>query len=200
MPVHSRPKRLSMKVSKTEIADVIVLDPVRLTDHRGHFGVVWNAAQAGAAGLPGVIQQVNESLSIHAGTVRGLHYQAPPFAQAKLVRVLQGSVFDVAVDFRRGSPSFGRWVGVELTAASGRMLHVPRGFLHGFVTREANTVVSYFVDNDYNRASEGAIRFNDPAFGIQWGVAAAEVFISDKDAGAPAFSDVESPFNYGEVA
>jgi dTDP-4-dehydrorhamnose 3,5-epimerase len=109
-------------------------------------------------------------------------------------------VLDVAVDFRLGSPSFGRWVGVELSAANGLMLNVPCGFLHGFATREPDTVVSYFVDNAYDKPSEGAIRFDDPALGIDWGVDAAQAVLSDRDAAAPRLAEVESPFVHGAAS
>jgi dTDP-4-dehydrorhamnose 3,5-epimerase len=187
-----------MQISPTAIPDVVVIEPPAFADSRGRFSVVWNAERMAAAGLPQTVVQVNESWSAKAGTVRGLHYQAPPFAQAKLVRVLQGRVLDVAVDFRRGSPSFGRWVGVELSAENRLMLNVPRGFLHGFVTREPNTVVGYFVDNAYHQPSEGSIRFDDPTLAIDWGIDPAEAVLSEKDAAAPLFDAVESPFVHEE--
>ncbi len=149
------------------------------------------------AGLDFVFVQDNESLSAQQGTLRGLHYQAPPFAQAKLVRVVRGAIFDVAVDARRGSPSFGRWVAEKLSDENGAQLLVPRGFLHGFVTLTPDTQVIYKVDNPYDAGSDGGVMWNDPDLGIDWGVPPDEVTLSDKDRRTPAFRDWTSPFEYG---
>jgi dTDP-4-dehydrorhamnose 3,5-epimerase len=140
--------------------------------------------------------QDNESVSRYAGTVRGLHYQAPPFAQAKLVRVVSGSILDVAVDVRVGSPDYGKWVSVELSIRNGRQLLVPRGFLHGFVTLAPETHVIYKVDNFHNAEADGAVIWNDPYLAIDWTVSGDAVALSAKDAAAPGFSDWVSPFVY----
>ena len=141
--------------------------------------------------------QDNESLSARKGTLRGLHYQAPPFAQTKLVRVAKGAILDVAVDARRGSPTWGRWVAEEISAANGAQILVPRGFLHGFVTLTEDTLVIYKVDSVYDAASDGGVLWSDPDLGIDWGVNEGDVTLSDKDRRAPAFRDWTSPFEYG---
>lgn len=142
--------------------------------------------------------QDNQSVSRKAGTVRGLHYQAPPFAQAKLMRVVKGAILDVAVDFRRGSPTFGQWVAERLTAENRAQLLIPRGFLHGFVTLEDDTIVIYKVDAAYDSKADAAIRYDDPDIGVEWGVSAEAAILSDKDLSAPFLRDVESPFVFGE--
>ena len=141
--------------------------------------------------------QDNQSYSRDIGTVRGLHFQAPPNAQAKLVRVLQGVIWDVAVDIRQGSPTYGHWVGVELSDAKGNQLFIPEGFLHGFVTRTADCMVAYKCSATYAPDSEGAVRFDDPDLAIDWGIAPPDAVLSDKDAAAPFFSDFTSPFMSG---
>ena len=149
------------------------------------------------AGLDLGFVQDNESLSARAGTLRGLHYQAPPFAQAKLVRVAKGAIRDVAVDVRRGSPTYGAWVAEELSAENGAQLLVPRGFLHGFVTLTEDALVLYKVDNPYDAASDGGVRWDDPDIGVDWGLGSMPPVLSDKDARAPALRDWTSPFEYG---
>ncbi|MEZ5982203.1 MAG: dTDP-4-dehydrorhamnose 3,5-epimerase [Parvularculaceae bacterium] len=125
--------------------------------------------------------------------MRGLHFQAPPFAQAKLVRVLKGAILDVAIDGRKGSKSYGAWVSAKLSAENGAQLLVPAGFLHGFVTLEADTVVAYKVDAHYDRASEGAVRWNDPDLGIDWGIAEGEAMLSRQGCGRPIMGRVQKP-------
>lgn len=148
------------------------------------------------AGLTHDWVQDNQSFSATKGTVRGLHYQAPPSAQAKLVRVVAGAVLDVAVDVRKGSPHYGQWVAEELTAENGAQLLIPRGFLHGFVTLTDNAQVLYKVDAPYDAATDGAVRFDDPDLGVNWGMDVSTCVLSDKDAAAPRFADWESPFTY----
>ncbi|MEM9044528.1 MAG: dTDP-4-dehydrorhamnose 3,5-epimerase [Pseudomonadota bacterium] len=140
--------------------------------------------------------QDNHSYSADTGTLRGLHFQAPPSAQTKLVRVARGSVLDVAVDIRRGSPTFGQWVAEELSAENGAQLLVPRGFLHAFITLEPHTEVLYKVDAFYDPNADGAVRFDSPELGIDWGMEPDKIILSDKDAAAPAFADFTSPFEY----
>lgn len=147
-----------------------------------------------ANGLATDFVQDNQSLSRLAGTVRGLHLQAPPFAQAKLVRVARGAVRDVAVDVRPGSPTYGRWVFADLSAENGQQIFVPRGFAHGFCTLEPDTVVCYKVDGAYDRDSERGIRFDDPQLAIDWGMPADAVTLSDKDAALPRFQDYVDVF------
>ena len=183
-----------MEIETTRLPGVLVLTPRILRDARGRFAETWRRDRLAAAGIDIDFVQDNESVSHRVGTVRGLHYQAPPHAQAKLVRVLAGAVLDVAVDVRRGSPAYGAWVGVELSAENGRQLLVPAGFLHGFVTRAPDTVVAYKCSDVYAPDCDGAVQFADPALGIDWGIEPARAVVSDKDARAPAFAGWESPF------
>lgn len=186
-----------MQVRPTALPDVKVLTPRRFGDDRGYFCETWSRAQAAAAGLAVTFVQDNESLSARAGTLRGLHYQAPPHAQAKLVRVARGAVLDVAVDVRRGSPTYGLWVAETISAANGAQMYVPRGYLHGFLTLTDDTLVIYKVDSLYHAASDGSVLWNDADIGIHWGTAAEDLILSDKDRRAPAFRDWVTPFEYG---
>jgi dTDP-4-dehydrorhamnose 3,5-epimerase len=185
-----------MDVTETAIPAVKLIRPRRFADARGHFCETWNARRMAEAGLDVAFVQDNQSYSAEAGTVRGLHYQRPPHAQGKLVRVVRGRIHDVAVDVRRGSPSYGRWVAEELSAENGAQLWVPRGFLHGFVTLEPHTEVVYKVDDFYAADCDGAVRFDDPDLGIDWGVDTARAVLSAKDAAAPAFAAFDSPFRF----
>ena len=185
-----------MDVRPTKLPGVVRLEPRRFADNRGYFSETWNQKRMAEAGLDYAFVQDNHSYSAETGTLRGLHYQAPPSAQAKLVRVARGAVLDVAVDIRLGSPTFGQWVGEELSAENGAQLLVPRGFLHGFITREPDTEVLYKVDGFYDPVADGAVRFDSPEFGIDWGCDPAQIILSDKDAAAPMFADFTSPFEY----
>lgn len=185
-----------MEVLTTSIPAVKKLTPRRFRDQRGFFCETWNAARMAEAGLRADFVQDNHSYSAEAGTVRGLHYQRPPHAQAKLVRVVRGAILDVAVDVRRGSPTYGRWVAETLSADNGAMLWIPAGFLHGFVTLEPHVEVVYKVDAHYAPDCDGAVRFDDPDLAIDWGVDPAQAVLSDKDAAAPAFRDFVTPFAY----
>ncbi|MDX8353093.1 dTDP-4-dehydrorhamnose 3,5-epimerase [Cognatiyoonia sp. IB215182] len=185
-----------MMIEETDLPGVVEITPRRFSDSRGHFSETYNAETLAASGINTTFVQDNQSFSADKGTVRGLHFQAPPAAQAKLIRVLQGVIFDVAVDIRVGSPTFGQWVGVELSDEKGNQLLIPAGFLHGFVTRAADCVVAYKCSATYAPATEGAVRFDDPDLGIDWGIANDAAVLSDKDAVAPAFSDLQSPFRY----
>ncbi len=184
-----------MKVEELSLDGVKLLTPTRFGDARGYFAETWNRRRLAEAGIDADFVQDNESLSATPGTVRGLHFQAPPSAQAKLVRVISGAIRDVVVDVRRGSPGFGRWVAVELSAEAGNQLFVPRGFLHGFVTLTPDVLVQYKVDAYYDAAADGAVAWNDPDLAIDWGIAPEAATISAKDAAAPAFRDWTSPFN-----
>ncbi|MFN7054347.1 dTDP-4-dehydrorhamnose 3,5-epimerase [Hyphomonas sp.] len=185
---------MSLKVEALAIPDVKLVTPARFTDDRGFFSETWNAERFSAAGIDAAFNQDNHSLSVHAGTVRGLHYQAPPFAQAKLVRVLRGAIIDVAVDVRKGSPTYGQWVKAELTAENGVQIFVPRGFLHGFATLAPDTEVAYKVDAYYSKECDGAVVWNDPDLAIDWGIDPASAKLSPKDAGAQSFRDFQTPF------
>ncbi|MHA7872571.1 MAG: dTDP-4-dehydrorhamnose 3,5-epimerase, partial [Hyphococcus sp.] len=168
--------------------------PKRFGDDRGFFSETYNERRFQEAGVDARFVQDNHSRSARAGTVRGLHYQAPPFAQAKLVRVAAGAILDVAVDARQGSPTYGRHVSVELSADNGAQLYVPEGFLHGFVTLAPETHVIYKVNAYYDREADGAVRWNDPDLGIAWGVGDNDATLSEKDAAAPFWKDFTSPF------
>ncbi len=181
-----------MQVDETKLSGVMILTPKRFGDARGWFSETWNVDVMARAGLDLRFVQDNHSFSATVGTLRGLHYQRPPHAQDKLVRCSRGMIFDVAVDFRGGSPTFGQWVGVELSAENGRQLLVPKGFLHGFVTRMADTEVQYKCTDIYAPECDGAVRWDDPEIGIDWGV--TEPVLSAKDAAAPLLRDVVSPF------
>lgn len=176
-----------------ELAELIELTPRRFGDERGFFSEVWNHARFAEAGIPTQFVQDNVSLSRTKGVLRGLHFQTPPAAQAKLVRVSRGSIFDVGVDIRRSSPTFGRWAGVVLSAERWNQLYVPEGFAHGFVTLEDDTEVTYKVSALYSPEHDRSIRFDDPAIGIEWPLG-GEPVLSDKDAAAPLLADVETGF------
>ena len=179
-----------MNVIDTEIADVKIIEPKVLGDARGWFCEQYNAARYKAAGIEAEFVQDNESFS-RKGVVRGLHWQAAPHTQAKLVRVVRGAVWDVAVDIRRGSPAFGRHVAVTLTGENKRQLFVPRGFAHGFIVLEDNTLFGYKCDNLYCPAADRGMRFDDPALGIEWPEMEVELSLSEKDRNLPAFSGIE---------
>ncbi|EAP77397.1 dTDP-4-dehydrorhamnose 3,5-epimerase [Roseovarius nubinhibens ISM] len=173
---------------------VLILTPRRFADARGFFSESWNQRVMEEAGIEIAFVQDNHSLSRDVGTVRGLHFQSPPHAQAKLVRCGRGALYDVAVDVRRGSPSYGKWVGVELSADNGRQLLIPAGFLHGFVTREPDTEVIYKCSDFYAPECDGAVRFDDPDLGIDWGIEASAAVLSDKDRAAQSFAAFDTPF------
>ena len=182
-----------MQVITTKLSGVDLFVPQRLGDARGWFTETWNAARLAAAGYDLPFVQDNHSFSAAVGTLRGLHYQRPPHAQDKLVRCTRGAIFDVAVDVRRGSASYGQWVGVDLTAENGHQLLIPKGFLHGFVTRLPDTEVQYKCTDVYAPDCDGGIRWDDPVIGIDWGLSTAPV-LSDKDSHAPLLAEFVTPF------
>jgi len=177
---------------------LILICPKRVEDPRGWFSETWNSKSFASAGIPVGFCQDNQSFSRSAGTLRGLHYQAPPFAQAKLVSCLRGRIFDVAVDIRRSSPTFGQWHGIELSAQSGRQLFIPAGFAHGFVTLEDDCIIGYKVDAHYSRSHDRALAWNDPQFAIDWPVS-GDPILSDKDAQAPRLEELTEEFPYDGV-
>ncbi|MBM2575378.1 dTDP-4-dehydrorhamnose 3,5-epimerase [Jannaschia sp. Os4] len=182
-----------MQIEDTALAEVKLLTPRRFGDARGFFAETWNARTMAALGIEAGFVQDNHSMSAQVGTVRGLHFQAPPHAQGKLVRCGRGRLFDVAVDIRRGSPTYGRWTGHELSFENGAMLWIPAGFAHGFATRAPDTEICYKCTDFYAPEADGAVRWD--SCGIDWQVEGAPV-LSDKDAAAPALSDFDSPFEY----
>lgn len=165
--------------------------PRRHGDDRGFFSETYNAARLAEAGISLTFVQDNHSYSAAAGVLRGLHYQLPPRAQAKLVRVARGAVFDVAVDIRKGSPTFGRWVGVALSAQAWNQILVPAGFAHGFLTLEPDTEVIYKVTDYYAPDCDRSICYDDAAIGIDWPLDGLKVQLSDKDARAPKLADAD---------
>ena len=182
-----------MNFIETDIEGVFIVEPRVFPDARGHFFESWNRAAFEAAGLRYDFVQDNQSCSAY-GTIRGLHFQKGEHAQAKLVRVVSGTVLDVAVDLRAGSPTFGRHVAAELSGENFRQLLIPRGFAHGFSVLSETAVFAYKCDNFYCREAEGGVRFDDPALGIDWRVPAAERLLSDKDKTHPFLEDFKPCF------
>lgn len=184
---------------REKLVAVILLTPRAFSDARGWFSETYHQARAAEAGIDVAFCQDNQSFSVHAGTIRGLHFQRPPFAQAKLVRCIRGSIWDVAVDARRGSPTYGQWVGAILSADNRRQLFMPAGFLHGFITLEDDTEVAYKVNAYYDAPSDGGVKWNDPGLALPWPLDGRDAVVSDKDATLPAFADFDSPFDYDGV-
>jgi dTDP-4-dehydrorhamnose 3,5-epimerase len=177
-----------MEFIKTGIDGLTLVRPEVHADNRGFFLESYSAAAFAAAGIGCAFVQDNHSRSVPAGVLRGLHFQTPPFEQSKLVRVVRGAAFDVAVDLRRGSPTFGRWLAFELNERNFEMLFVPRGFAHGFCTLEENTEIVYKVDNPYSPGHEAGIRWDDLDLGIEW-PGAGEPVLSEKDKKLPGFAE-----------
>ncbi len=189
-----------MKVEILGIPEVRLITPPRFGDARGHFCETFNAARFAEAGLTAAFVQDNQSFSAAKGTLRGLHCQVAPFVQGKLVRVLRGAIWDVAVDARADSPTFGQHAAAFLTAESGAQLWVPPGFLHGFCTLEPDTEVFYKVTAPYDRASERGVIWNDPTLALPWPVAAAAVVLSDKDRILPHWPEASAWFGSRQAA
>ena len=181
-----------MIVRETALPGVMILEPPRFGDARGFFSESWNRKRMAEAGFDIDFVQDNHSLSYETGTLRGLHYQAPPHAQAKLVRCGRGSLYDVAVDVRQGSPTYGQWIGVDLSFENGFQLFIPEGFLHGFVTREPMTEVIYKCSDYYAPDADGSVRWD--SVGIDWGFSETRPILSEKDAAAVRFEEFASPF------
>ena len=186
-----------MKRIDTKLPGVCIVEPVVHGDHRGYFMETYSTAAFAAIGIDTVFVQDNQSFSAQKGVLRGIHFQNAPMAQAKLVRVTRGAVLDVAVDLRKGSPTYCQWVSVELSAENKRMFYIPRGFGHGFVTLTDGVEFCYKVDNLYSRECDRGIRFNDPAIGVAWGIEAP--ILSQKDTTSPLLSESDCNFIYGEV-
>ena len=183
-----------VEIRRLALDGLIELRPQRFADDRGFFSETWNAAAWREAGIAIDFVQDNHSLSNARGTLRGLHFQAPPSAQAKLVRVTRGSAFDVAVDLRPGSPTYRQWAGVTLSAAEWNQLLIPEGFAHGFLTLEPDTEVQYKASAAYSPNNDRAIRFDDPAISIDWPLPVADLILSDRDRAAPLLADVDTGF------
>ncbi len=185
-----------MKIERLAIPEVLLLEPRKFGDARGFFSEVWKRQPLADAGVDVDFVQDNHSLSAERNVVRGLHYQRPPSAQAKLIRVVRGAILDVAVDVRAGSPTFGRHVSAVLSAANWRQMFVPKGFAHGFCTLEPDTEVIYKVDAYYDAAADAGILWNDPALGIDWPLDTEDAILSDKDRVAPCLGDISPPFTF----
>lgn len=183
-----------MEVSPTRIPDVLVLKPRLFCDHRGLFSETYNAETFAEAGITQTFVQDNHSLSVRRGTLRGLHFQSPPLAQAKLIRVVKGAIFDVALDIRRASATFGRSLAVVLKAEEWTQLFMPAGFAHGFCTLEPDTEVLYKVSNSYSPDHDRGIMWNDPDLGIDWPITDEEAILSDKDKALPRLKDLPAYF------
>lgn len=182
-----------MEVIKTDIEGPVIIEPRIFGDARGYFFESYSEREFREKVADVTFVQDNESRS-RRGVLRGLHFQAPPFAQSKLVRVVVGAVLDVAVDLRRNSPTYGRHVAVELTADNHRQFFIPRGFAHGFSVLSDDVIFQYKCDNFYAPRSEGAIAWNDPALGIDWRLGDADIILSEKDMHHPLLKDIDSPF------
>jgi dTDP-4-dehydrorhamnose 3,5-epimerase len=179
---------------RLSIPDVILIRVRKFSDSRGHFLETFRESHFAELGVECDFVQDNQAFSAQAGTIRGLHLQVPPHAQAKLVRVLRGAIYDVAVDLRRGSSTYGKWCGARLTADNGEQIFVPRGFAHGYCTLEPETVVAYKVDAYYAPHSEAGLIWNDPDLGIDWTIPASSVLVSEKDGRLPPLRSFDTPF------
>jgi dTDP-4-dehydrorhamnose 3,5-epimerase len=188
-----------MRAERLSLAGVFKITPQKFGDNRGYFSEVFKAGWFRETVADVDFVQDNQSLSAQAGTVRGLHFQLDPFAQGKLVRCIAGSLFDVAVDIRLGSPTYGQWVGATLSADNGEQLWIPAGFAHGFATLEPNTVIHYKVTAPYSAAHDRGLLWNDPAIGIVWPEAAlANAVLSDKDLKQPRLADLPPSFHFSK--
>ncbi|WP_372948499.1 dTDP-4-dehydrorhamnose 3,5-epimerase [Mariniphaga sp.] len=184
-----------MKIKETPLPGLLIIEPRVHGDSRGYFFESWQEERYKKAGIFAGFVQDNESKSLR-GVVRGLHYQLEPWSQAKLVRVVQGRVYDVALDLRKGSPTFGKWFGMELNDDSKKQLFIPRGFAHGFSVLSDTAIFSYKIDNAYNRDSERAININDSDLNIDWQLDAENSIVSEKDLNAPLFKNAEMNFKF----
>jgi len=184
-----------MKVTPLTIPEVLIVEPVKHGDDRGFFSETYNQRTWHDAGIDLVYIQDNHSLSVAIGTIRGLHFQSPPFAQDKLVRVTRGAIWDVAVDIRLGSPTYGQWVGEEISAENWRQILVPKGFAHGFCTLEPDTEVQYKVTAPYSGDHDKGLKWDDPALAIDWPLS-GEAQLSAKDQHQPLLSKLPAYFHY----
>ncbi len=187
-----------MKITSLAIPDIKLVVPDFLRDNRGYFVETYSRKSFAEAGIDFAFVRDNSSLSHRRGTVRGLHFQIPPEAQDKLVRVERGRIFDVAVDIRSGSPYFGRHVAAELDADSGHQLLIPKGFAHGFCTLEENTVVAYKVSGEYRPGLDKGLLWNDPDLAISWPIDSADAITSERDNGNPCLGELASHFTYAQ--
>ena len=187
---------LKFTVSSLANTDVLLVKPQKFGDDRGYFVETYSRREFEQLGVVDDFVQDNQSLSAHRGTVRGFHFQLPPHPQTKLVRVLKGAIYDVAVDLRCGSPAFGKWCAATLTAEQGDQLLIPRGFAHAYCTLQPDTEVAYKVDDYYAPECEAGIIWNDPDLGIDWPIMVHDAILSDRDAKLPRLLAFNSPFSY----
>jgi len=183
-----------MEITETRIPDVKLLRPKKFGDHRGFFSETYNCRTLAESGIEIDFVQDNHSLSVEKGTIRGLHFQTPPYAQDKLVRVVRGAILDVAVDLRRESPTYGQWVGAEISAEEWNQILVPVGFAHGICTLEPDTELIYKVSNYYSPDHDKGLRWNDPDLGIEWPISESEAILSEKDRAQPLFKEMTAAF------
>ena len=186
---------MAYKKIETKLPGVVILEPQVFGDHRGWFMESWSQKNMDDLGINVLFVQDNQSFTVHKGTIRGIHYQQDPMAQAKLVRVVRGCVRDYAVDLRMGSPYYGQWTAVELSAENKRQFYLPRGFGHAFITLTDNVEFCYKCDNLYSKECDRNIRWNDPELGIDWGCE-GDPILSEKDANAPFLKDSDCNFKY----
>ena len=186
-----------MEVIKTDIEGVVIIEPRLFKDARGYFFESFSQREFDEKVGHIEFCQDNESMSSY-GVMRGLHFQRPPYTQSKLVRCVKGAVLDVAVDIRKGSPTYGKHIAVELSGENHRQLFIPRGFAHGFSVLSDEVVFQYKCDNFYAPSEEGALAWDDPKLGIDWGIPEEAVLLSEKDRQHPSLDQLESPFSYGE--
>ncbi|MCB1721466.1 MAG: dTDP-4-dehydrorhamnose 3,5-epimerase [Rhodospirillales bacterium] len=189
---------MAFHVEKTRFFGVFLITPDRFGDARGYFEETYNREALRAHGINTDFIQDNQSLSVNRYTIRGLHFQTPPFAQAKLIRVLSGKIFDVAVDIRRGSPTFGQHITEELSAENARQLFIPTGFAHGFCTCSENTVVAYKISAPYAPEYDCGLYWADPKLGIDWPASDKQALLSDKDRALPMLENVENLFEFNQ--
>lgn len=185
-----------MKKNTTSLPDVYEIEPNVISDERGHFIEAWSKKALEEIGIKIDFVEMNERFIKEQGTIRGLHFQNMPQSQAKLIRVTSGKIYDVAVDLRHGSPTYMNWTGVELSAENHKMLYIPHGFAHGYLTLTDNTIISYTVDAPYTPALERVVKYNDPSISVDWGIDAP--ILSQRDMGALNFSECDCNFVYRE--
>jgi dTDP-4-dehydrorhamnose 3,5-epimerase len=184
-----------MNIVKTDFPGLLIIEPKVFSDARGYFFESYNEKVMADADIQTIFRQDNQSFSKY-GAIRGLHFQLNPYSQTKLIRVLEGVIYDVVLDLRKGSPAFGKWFGLELSAENKRQLYIPQGFAHGFSVLSEQTSILYKCDNFYHPHSEGGVLYNDPTLGIDWKIDAAGATVSDKDRVLPTFDRVETNFVY----
>jgi len=184
-----------MRVTETFIPGLVVIEPVVFEDSRGYFFESYQSERYKNYGLPASFIQDNESKSVR-GVIRGLHFQLNPYSQSKLIRVIEGSVFDVAVDLRKGSPTYCRWYGIEINGENKKQLFIPKGFAHGFSVLSETAIFTYKCDNLYNRETERTLNINDPLLKIDWKLGSVRPIVSEKDLTAPNFEEAEINFVY----